>query len=395
MQSITHGAFTGVRVFDLTQGVAGPYCTMLMAAQGADVIKVEPLEGDWLRRGSQQVRGHSPAALAVNMGKRSIALDLKDPAGRNMAVRLANSCDLVVESFRPGIAERLELGPTALCTANPAMVYGSIFGFGRHGNLSDRPVIDHIAQAYSGWMTVNADSEGRPQRTRGVVLADQITGLYAFQALASAFIRRLRFGQGGVVDITLAGSMAAFMATRITSHMLSGGHVSKTEFMPPSGDYQTKEGWLVLAVQKPGDVERLCALLDCQELLANESFSTAQNRAAHAAAFRGEIARVLTQRTALEWEQWLAPQGVMACVAQDIDGFLESQAVDGLDLVERLDIPDLGSCPLVQIPGAPHWPAQDTACRPPGIGEHSRQILEEIGATPEDIAHLLNKDPVA
>ena len=243
-------ALQGMRIFDLSQGVAGPYCTMLMAAQGADVIKVEPPEGDWLRHARNRVRGHSPASLTVNAAKRSLVLDLKQPLVRQKAREIAQQCDVVVESFRPGVVERLGLDASTLCALNPELVYCSISGFERASAIAKRPVIDHIAQAYSGWMYLNADANGVPQRTRNVVLADQICGLYAYEAIASALIRRLRFGGGEHLEISLAGAMAAFLAPRITSHVLSGGNTANAQFLVPTGEYPTLDGILTLAVMK-------------------------------------------------------------------------------------------------------------------------------------------------
>jgi crotonobetainyl-CoA:carnitine CoA-transferase CaiB-like acyl-CoA transferase len=372
-------ALAGLRVFDLSQGVAGPYCTMLMAAQGAEVIKVEPPEGDWLRRGRNLVRGHSPAALTVNAGKRSLVLNPKQAEARAVAQQLAARCDVLVESFRPGVVERLGLGASALRARAPDLVHVSISGFGRGGALAQRAVIDHVAQAYSGWMSVNADADGVPQRTRNVVLADQVTGLYAYEALASALIRRLRFGGGEAIEVTLAGAMAAFLAPRIATQVLSAGRAGPAEFMAPSGDYRTAEGLLTLAVLAPDDVARLCAALGRPDWLEDPRFATPAARLEHAAALRAEVQAVLATRTAAQWEADLAGRGLMACRVRDIAGFLQSQAGDGLDLVDSVEMPGLGDCPLVNIPGAPRWAGRARPPRAPALGEHSREILRDAG----------------
>lgn len=379
----------GIRVFDLSQGVAGPYCTLLMTAQGADVIKVEPPEGDWIRHGRNQVRGHSPASLAVNAGKRSLALDLKQPAARDAARAVAAGCDVVVESFRPDVVERLGLDAASLQVHNRDLVYCSISGFGHDGPLAGRAVIDHIAQAYCGWMSINADTAGVPQRTRNVVLADQITGLYAYEAVASALIRRFRFGGGDRVEVTLAGAMAAFLAPRITSHLLSDGRVGNAEFLAPTGEYETADGLLTIAVLRPGDVERLFAALGRADWLADPRFATAAARLEHAIALRDEVAARLATRSARQWEAELADKGVMACAVRDIGGFVQSQAEDGLDLIETTTVPGLGDCPLVRIPGAPPWAGREVPARAPTVGEHGRRILEEAGMPSGQIDRLL------
>ncbi len=373
-------AMDGIRVLDLTQGIAGPYATMLMAAHGAEVIKVEPPGGDWIRNARNQIRGHAPAAIAVNVGKHSIQLDLKNPGELALAQRIAQTCDVVVESYRPGVVERLGLGAEQLCQDRPTLVYCSVTGFGRDSELRDRPVIDHVAQAYSGWMHVNADESGMPQRTRNVVLADQITGLYAYQAIASAVLRRFRFGTGQQLEVTLAGAMAAFLAPRIISSALSDGKVGNAEFTAPTGDYPTRQGILVVAVQKPADVEKLFALLGRAEVLQDARFSTPASRLQNAEALRRELAAVLQARTAAQWEQLLAPQGVMACEARDIPHFLASQHSDGLDLIETLALPDAGPCPLVRVPGAAPWHGRRTPPRFPRVGEDLQHILDGLDA---------------
>lgn len=383
-------ALAGVRVFDLSQGIAGPYASMMLAAQGADVIKVEPPEGDWIRLQRQAVRGHVPAGLSVNVGKRSLALDLKRPAARQAALRVAASCDVLIESFRPGVAARLGFGAEPLRGAHPTLVYCSINGFGSTSPLRDRPVIDHVAQAYCGWMALNADAQGVPQRTRNIVLADEITGLFAAHAITSALVGRFRTGAGRVLEITLAGAMAAFLAPRIVSHVLSEGRATQVEFTVPTGDYRTADGWLVLAVRSPSDVEQLCQLLDLAGLLEDARFATPAARASHGEAMRAALAQRLAQRTALQWEEQLAPAGVLACAVRDVGGFLASQARDGLALVESAAMPGYGPVPLVRMPGASAWEDRARSAHPPAVGEHSREILEEVGLSgPEIEAALL------
>ncbi|MDO9436403.1 CaiB/BaiF CoA-transferase family protein [Hydrogenophaga sp.] len=386
-------AMEGLRVLDLTQGIAGPYATMLMAAHGAEVIKVEPPGGDWIRNARNQTRGHAPAAIAVNVGKKSIQLDLKNPDQLAIAQRIAGTCDVVVESYRPGVVERLGLGAEQLRQDKPALVYCSVTGFGGDSQLRDRPVIDHIAQAYSGWMHVNADENGVPQRTRNVVLADQITGLYAYQAIASALLRRFRFGTGEQLEVTLAGSMAAFLAPRIVSCALNDGKVGNAEFTAPTGDYPTRQGVLVVAVQKPADVERLFALLDRAEVLQDARFSTPAARLQNAAGLRHELASVLLGDTAERWEQRLAPQGAMVCEARDIAHFLASQSSDGLGLIETLDLPGVGPCPLVRIPGAAAWQRRRTPTRFPPVGADLQHILDDLEALAPGTSMAMHPTP--
>jgi crotonobetainyl-CoA:carnitine CoA-transferase CaiB-like acyl-CoA transferase len=380
---------SGLKVFDLSQGIAGPYCSMLLAAQGADVIKVEPPEGDWIRLQRQAIRGHVPAALSVNVGKRSLSLDLKHEPARAAARRVAVGCDVVLESFRPGVVGRLGLDAATLRTQTPTLVYCSNNGFGSSGPLSGRPVIDHVAQAYCGWMSLNADAQGVPQRTRNIVLADQVTGLFASQAITSALVRRFRRGDGATLEVTLAGAMAAFLAPRIVSHVLSEGRATQVEFTVPTGDYATADGLLVIAVRTPADVDQLCALAGCAGALDDPRFATPAARAQHGEAMRQLLAQRLLARSALEWEALLAGQGLLACAVRDIGGFLASQAADGLALVEEGQMPGFGPVPLVRVPGAAAWSGRERSAHPPAVGEHSREILLESGLTDFEIEAVL------
>lgn len=376
---------SGIRVFDLSQGVAGPYCTMLLAAQGADVIKVEPFEGDWIRSGRTQYRGHTAASITVNIGKRSIALDLKHSDGRALAQRIAGGCDMVVESFRPGVVEKFGLDHTTLAADHQDLIYASISGFGRSGPMHERGVVDQIMQAFSGWMTLNADDAGLPQRTRNVVVADQITGLYAYHAISSALIGRLRFGNGSRIEMSLMGAMAAFLSPRITAHVLSDGNAGSVYFAAPTGEYPTREGLLMLAVRKPSEYDQFCELIGRPELKTDARFATPATRATHAPELRREISPRLMSRTALEWESLLNDGGVMASVVRTVGEFIAAPQTQSLGLVESVNLDGIGPFPLVKLPGAPSWSSKSGLLQMPEIGQHSRDILLEAGFTASEI----------
>lgn len=382
----------GIRVFDLTQGVAGPYCSMMLAAQGADVIKVEPFEGDWLRSSRQQYRGHAPAAVATNIGKRSLAIDLKQPDAQAVARRIAAGCHIVMESFRPGVIQRLGLGYDELSADRPGLVYASISGFGHEGPWRELGVIDQIMQAFSGWMSINADADGKPHRTRNIVVADQITGLYAYQALSSALIGQLRFGRGARLELSLIGAMAAFLSPRIVGHLMSGGTLGDAKFAPPTGEFPTRAGLLMLAFRHPKEFERFCAALARPELALDERFRTPALRAAHTDELHAIVKQVLGERTALEWEAHFVQFGVMASAVRTLDEFLSAPQTQAMRLVETLDVAGIGACPLVQLPGAPAWSARGPAPRVPAVGQHTVEILREAGCTADEIDAQLASD---
>ena len=192
----------GINVFDATQGVAGPHATMLLAQHGANVIKVEPLDGDWGRTLGKVYGDLCAHAVTFNRGKRSIALDLKSTDGIKVAQKLAADADIVVESFRPGVMARFGLDYMSIKAKRNDVIYLSVPGFGQEGPNKDLPVTDSVIQAFSGFMSINRDNEGTPQRL-GMIAIDVMTGLYAYQAISSAIIARIRYGEGAYIDCSL------------------------------------------------------------------------------------------------------------------------------------------------------------------------------------------------
>jgi crotonobetainyl-CoA:carnitine CoA-transferase CaiB-like acyl-CoA transferase len=204
--------FRGVRVLDLSQGVAAPYAAMLLAQGGADVVKVEPPEGDWSRRLGTRYGDQSVFSIAANLGKRSIVLDLKTAADRAVVHGLAGRADVVLESFRPGVAARLGVGYDELSATNRRLLYVSVSGFGQSGPESQRPAMDPILQAFAGMIATNAGPDGVPHRVVPIVV-DMSTGLYTFQALSAALYARRDEPAGRYLDVTLMQSAAALQAS--------------------------------------------------------------------------------------------------------------------------------------------------------------------------------------
>ncbi len=188
-------AFDGINVLDFSQGVAGPHATMLLAQHGANVMKVEPLAGDWGRALGAVYNDHCAHSIAFNRGKRSLAMDMKNPDALAVARRIAEKADVIVEAFRPGVMAKFGLSYDQVKAVNPNVIYLSVTGFGQSGPNSNRPVTDAVIQAYSGLMTVNRDKDGIPQRLNMIPI-DVTTGLYAFQALSAALMRKFRYGTG-------------------------------------------------------------------------------------------------------------------------------------------------------------------------------------------------------
>ena len=240
-----NAAFAGLKVVDLSQGVAGPYCGMLLAQHGADVIKVEPTgEGDWSRTLGKRYGGHTAYSIPTNLGKRSIALDLKSDEGKDVLWRLIGGADVLLEGFRPGVLDRLGFGYEAVAKREPRILYLSVSGFGQTGPLAGRPAMDPVLQAFTGLMMDNKGEDGIPHRVPFVVI-DMSTALYAFQALSAALYARRDLAHGRHIAVSLLEAASAIQAIRMMMVYLEGERVRRSM---PSGVFKTADGWLQFLV---------------------------------------------------------------------------------------------------------------------------------------------------
>jgi crotonobetainyl-CoA:carnitine CoA-transferase CaiB-like acyl-CoA transferase len=239
--SPTHEApYRGLRVLDFGQGIASPYCAMLLGVYGADVIKVEPPEGDWSRFLGTTYGSHTTLSAVYNRGKRSLCLDMKHKDGIAIARRLARDCDVLIEGFRPGVAARLGIGYEELSPDNPGLIYLSVSAFGQSGPYSKRPGSDSVAQAFSGLVSINVGNDGTPHRV-GTTISDVVTGVYAFQAIATTLFARATVGTGRWIDVNLCQSTSALLGHKVAEHILEGG--APRALNVPAGSYQTADGW--------------------------------------------------------------------------------------------------------------------------------------------------------
>lgn len=365
----------GLRVCDASMGVAGPYATWLMAQCGAEVIKLEPPEGDWGRVIGQRFNGQSSAFITYNAGKKSAVLDLKTSEGLAAAKRLAATCDVFVESFRPGVMSRLGLDYETLAAAQPELVYLSVSGFGSAGPLASLPAMDPIIQAYAGWYDINRDSEGVPVQIDHVPI-DVLTGLYAYQSVAAALLRRFRFHRGAKLEVSLVHAAAAFLAPRLHDYILAGGP-PKREISLPWGPYPAKEGLITLAVRGDREFRQFCEAVGAPDLAADERFASRALRNANKDALTARLTAIFASATAAEWEKRLLASGVMCCRVRSLGDFLKEAHVAALGLVRTFEQPGLGSAPYIAPPGFARDPAAMTPA--PALGAHTEEVLSALG----------------
>jgi crotonobetainyl-CoA:carnitine CoA-transferase CaiB-like acyl-CoA transferase len=374
--------YRGLRVLDVSQGIAGPYCAMLLAQQGAEVVKVEPLTGDWSRTIAASREGLSAYALACNVGKRSVALDAGKPGARDVLLRLARRSDVLVQNYRPGAIERLGLGYDALAAENDRLVYLSITGFGPDGPEAHKAGTDSVMQALTGIAHANRDADGAPRRVP-FTLPDMATALYSAQAVGAALFARERQGRGRHVHVSLLEACAAFLAGPILEAALFAQE--KLPLTVPSGVFRTRDGWLTLVAVNDASFAAAARALGLDAWLSDERFVTMPARQRHATLVNEEVARRLAGDSTERWSERLGAHGALFAPIFDYAALRAWPQARHAGIFQRFTQAPFGEVPLPRVPGAsPEWPVTPA----PGIGEHTAEVLRELGLDPTQIAHL-------
>jgi formyl-CoA transferase len=368
--------YRGLFVLDASQGIAGPYCATLLAACGAEVVKVEPPAGDWSRGLSTREGTQSAMHVAFNRGKRSVVLDLRTEDGRVALTRLAAQADVMLEAFRPGVAARLGLVPEA---GKPDVVFLSISGFGQRGPYAERPCTDSVAQAFSGLVALNEGADGVPHRTGPVMVADVVAGISAFAAVQAALAEQAAARAAGapplprVLDVSLMQSAAALLAFNIAEQ----GLLSAAPSLPnvPAGAYQGScGGWVMVALLREPEFGHLCAVLDLPALASDPRFASFAERARHRDALLPALREAFRKRPAAEWvERFHAERMLCDRVNTPLD-WLADPHVHAAHAVMPLEQPGLGTLPLPALPGLGPW-----SVPAPALGAHTAEVLAELG----------------
>ena len=382
--------FAGLKVIDLSQGVAGPYCGMLLAQHGANVIKVEPTgDGDWARTLGRRYGGHTAYSIPANLGKRSIAVDLKSPAGKAVLWRLIAGADVLLEGFRPGVLDRLGFGYDAVCQREPRILYLSVSGFGQSGPLAGRPAMDPVLQAFTGLMIDNKGEDGIPHRVPFVVI-DMSTGLYAFQALSAALYARRDADHGRRIEVSLLQAASAMQVIRMMMVYCEGEQIRRAM---PSGVFKTADGWLQFLVIRNDSWVKFCRIvLDVPELATDPRFTDADARMNHEAALMGIVRSAIAEKPTAYWAERLHEADIMHEKLNTFAEFLHSPQVDATGLISWLSVD--GAPKPVPIPNlAGVVPLAEDAPRriTPRLGQHTREVLCEHDFTATDVAALIEQ----
>lgn len=383
----------GVRVLDFSQGAAGPICTMYLGDLGADVVKVEPPGGEWGRTlGPPFVRGVAAAFLGMNRNKRSVVLDLKHPRARAVVDRLLAPCDVLVESFRPGVMARLGLDYAALRRTHPRLIYCAISAFGQTGPWRDRPGVDGIVQGASGLMSVTGAPEGEPVKV-GVPAADTVAGMLAAAGILAALLARERTGCGQRVDLSLLDALLAFQAVPLAMYLASGDPPGRTgsaaPYAAPNEAFPTADGYIMVAAYTPERWKRLCAVVGRPELALDPRFSSNAARVRHRAALRDVLGQVFRTRRSQEWLEALEAADIPCGPILTYPELMAHPQVAHNRMVVTLDHPVLGAGSVVGSPLRLSDTPPRVAAPAPLPGEHTESVLREAGFTGDEIAELL------
>lgn len=383
----------GVRVVDFTHVHAGPLCAYQLALMGAEVVKVEsPAGGDQLRAGHAE--GMPPAFLGQNANKRSLAIDLKQPAGRTAVYALVARADVVLHNMRPGVPDRLGIGYQALKAVQPSLVYCAISGYGQHGPGSERPAYDHLIQGESG-MFLATGTEEQPVRV-GFAVADAGSAMVACSAINAALLRRERTGRGALLDVSMLESSMALMGLNYYNYLATGRVQQRVGPNPlaragSAGTFPTQDGTLLVNANTRPLFQRMARAIGREELLADERFATAAAARANAQPLRAIFAAHFRTNTAAHWDAVLTAAGVPCGQLKGPERALENpQLAHRRTVAELHDVRGTADGKLrflgagFTVDDAPATPSRP----PPTLGQHNEEILASLGYAETDIAAL-------
>ena len=385
------GPLKGIKVVDMTAAMAGPFCTMLLADMGAEVLKIEPLgQGDMLRGfGPPFIKGESTYFMVVNRNKRSMTLNLKTPEGLDILKSLARDADVVVESFRPNVKHKLGVDYEALSALNPGLIYCSISGFGQDGPLANRPGFDPIAQGMSGFMSVTGFPETGPIRA-GVAIGDSLGGIFAMYGILLALIERNRSGKGQYVSTSLLEGLVGILGFQAAKFFGTGQVPERTgndhAMMSPYGTFKTKDSHINIAAGNQGMWERLCKTLGLETLIEDARFLTVKDRVLNRPELSSLLNEKLKGKNSGEWIEILNNGGIACGPILNIKEVFENEQVLHLKMLEEMDHPLCGKIKTIGIPTKLSRTPGSVRTPPPLKGEHTDEVLKELGLSKEVIA---------
>jgi crotonobetainyl-CoA:carnitine CoA-transferase CaiB-like acyl-CoA transferase len=396
----------GIRVLDLSRVIAGPYCAMLLADLGADVIKIErPERGDDLRewRARTGRGGMSAVFAAVNRNKRGMALDLQRPEGVSLLKALAARSDVLIENFVPGVADRLGVGYAAVSASNPGIVYVSVSGFGQTGPYAQRPGYNTIAQGMSGLMGITG-MPGHPPTRAGGSIADVAAAYLAFGAVGMALVHRFRTGQGQHLDVSLLAATVGLLPDPV-AHLFDSGKRparvgNRNPTLTPAEAFQTKDGWLNVVLMNPAQWDRFCRVLGDEVLRTEPRFATNLGRLEHHAEMKARIESRLATGTTAEWVARFEAASIAGGPIYELDEVFDDPQVQHLGLLAEVTQPTYeahdGRARMLSFPFRASATPPSIRRPAPLLGEHTAEVLTEIlGLGEAEVSRLAKSGAVA
>lgn len=381
-----------IRVLDLSRVLAGPYCTMVLGDLGAEIIKVEPPEGDETRGwGPPFAEGESAYYLCVNRNKRSMVVNLKTDEGREILRELAMQSDVLVENFRPGTLKKFGLDFETLHELNPRLIYCSISGFGQTGPLRDMPGYDFMIQAMGGIMSVTGEPDGEPMKV-GVAVADLFAGQNAVISILAALQARTFTGEGQYIDIALFDSELGWLANVASNFLISGKNPKRYgnahANIVPYQSFQASDGWFVVAVGNDKQFEAFCKVIGKPELSADERFSTNSARVQNREILIPLLKPIFMQKTVSEWLALIGDQFPCGPI-NNFDQVFSMPHVKEREMLVQMEHPTIGALPLVGSPLKMGGTPVSYRLPPPLMGQHTKDILREsLGYSDEKVMAL-------
>jgi len=370
-------AFEGLRVLDMSQGVAAPYCAMLLAQNGASVVKMEPLPpGDWNRGLGKPYGDQTAGSIILNRGKRSLSVDLKKPEGLAIAKKLVADADVILQNYRPGVIEKFGLDYDSVQAVNPDVIYLSLTGFGPVGPKAKHPATDSVMQAFTGVMSINRDAEGTPQRVDYYAI-DVITGLYAFQAVSSALYRRAMKGGGKHIRTSLMESALAFQEPKMIEYVLEGG--AAEPIGAPVGTFPTSDGFICINARRDPHFQALFRLIGREEMIDDPRYADARSRVTNREDLLAILRDVVATKTTDEWVDLLNGIDVLNAPVSTYGDLFEHPQVTAVEAIRWVENDTVGRIPMGSIAGLPPVGTDNPRTLAPHIGQHSVEILAELG----------------
>ena len=389
---MTHLPLEGMKVLDCTQIMAGPFCSLLLADMGAEVVKVEkPQGGEEHRRHAPFINGWSAPFLAMNRNKRSIALDLKQPEGRRVFEQLVTQYEVVIENFRPGTMERLGLGYDRLIKLNSSLIYCSISGFGNTGPYKNRGGFDLIAQAMSGLMSFTGIAGEAPVKV-GVPIGDLNAGMYGAYGILCAYIHRLRTGEGQMVDTSLLEGSLAYTFWQAVVYFSTGEIPtplgSAHPLTAPYQAFRTKDTFIVVGAATQRPWENLCRSLNREDLLTDSKYTTVGDRKKNETELATILEATFLTKPADYWLDLLEQAGVPAAPIYNLEQAFSDPQVKARDMVVETESPNIGRIKNIGIPVKLSATPAKIRSMAPALGQHTKEVLEVSGYTNKEIIEL-------